>query len=105
MARRCELVRLQVHSGDDDPYQNDVVSHRGKAVGLVRTGGFGHLSGTGLAFAVIPAALATANTDARGRDLWDIAPGDGAAMAEQRDAAPDGIANPANQHCDIRTIQ
>lgn len=56
------LVRLQVHSGDDDPYQNDVVSHRGKAVGLVRTGGFGHLGRVSLAFAVIPACLASAGT-------------------------------------------
>ena len=56
------LVRLQVSSGENDPYLNDVVSHRGKAVGLVRSGGFGHLGGVSLAFAVIPAFLATAGT-------------------------------------------
>ncbi len=57
-----QLVRLRVNSGHNDPYQNDVVRYRGKAVGLVRGGGFGHLAGTGLAFAVIPAALATEDT-------------------------------------------
>ena len=57
-----QLVRLRVNSGHNDPYQNDVVRYRGKAVGLVRGGGFGHLTGTGLAFAVIPASLATADT-------------------------------------------
>ena len=56
------LVRLQVSSGQNDPYQNDVVSYRGKAVGLVRNGGFGHLGAGSLAFAVIPASLATAGT-------------------------------------------
>ena len=56
------LVRMQVNSGEEDPYQNDVVSHRGKAVGLVRTGGFGHLRRVSLAFAVIPTSLATAGT-------------------------------------------
>jgi heterotetrameric sarcosine oxidase gamma subunit len=58
-----QLVRLRVNSGHNDPYQNDVVRYRGKAVGLVRGGGFGHLAGTGLAFAVIPASLATEDTD------------------------------------------
>jgi dimethylglycine dehydrogenase len=56
------LVRLRVNSGEQDPYQNDVVSHRGRAVGLVRSGGFGHLGRMSLAFAVIPASLATAGT-------------------------------------------
>jgi dimethylglycine dehydrogenase len=56
------LVRLQVSGGQNDPYQNDVVSYRGKAVGLVRNGGFGHLGAGSLAFAVIPASLATAGT-------------------------------------------
>lgn len=59
-ARR--LVRLQVNSGEDDPYQNDVVSHRGRPVGLVRSGGFGHLGRVSLAFAVVPASLATVGT-------------------------------------------
>ncbi len=56
------LVRLRVSSGQNDPYQNDVVSYRGNAVGLVRSGGFGHLGAGSLAFAVIPATLATAGT-------------------------------------------
>jgi glycine cleavage system aminomethyltransferase T len=57
-----QLVRLRVSSGQNDPYQNDVVRYRGKAVGLVRGGGFGHLGGASLAFAVIPASAATADT-------------------------------------------
>ena len=43
-------------------YQNDVVNYRGKAVGLVRSGGFGYLGAGSLAFAVIPASLSAAGT-------------------------------------------
>jgi dimethylglycine dehydrogenase len=57
-----QLVRLRVSSGQNDPYQNDVVRYRGKVVGLVRGGGLGHLGGASLAFAVIPASAATADT-------------------------------------------
>lgn len=54
-ARR--LVMLSVDSGEVDPYLNDVVSHKGQPIALVRSGGYGYLTGRSLAFATLPAHL------------------------------------------------
>ncbi|MFI5015236.1 MAG: FAD-dependent oxidoreductase [Hyphomicrobiales bacterium] len=64
-ARACparrRLVLLEVQSGDVDPYENDTVIANGRAIALVRTGGYGYRIGKSLAFVALPLELAVAD--------------------------------------------
>lgn len=53
-----QLARLLVESGDVDPYRNDLVLLDGEAVGLVGSGGHGHIGGHRLASVALPIGAA-----------------------------------------------
>lgn len=53
---RKRIVQVTVDTATVDPYRNDLVSLDNQPVGLVRTGGHGHIGNKGLGFVAVPVA-------------------------------------------------